>query len=214
VAERTPIKTADETKILVSSLRRCCICFSLNQDFSVKKGQIAHLDKNPANSSFDNLVFLCFDHHDEYDSTTRQSKGFHINEVKEYRSRLYCRITEIHKKPDDEYSFLQAAKDGHPNVALALLRINIEYYLVILASASYIMAGFDTTMREIVTELAKKGAITPREDSLLSKMVDILDYAARNENVDYKLVNWAMEAGPILLKVLDTKLVMPYEPEF
>lgn len=214
MAVRTHIKIADETEILVSSLRRCCICFSLNQDFSVKKGQIAHLDKNSANSSFDNLVFLCFDHHDEYDSTTRQSKGVLINEVKEYRSRLYRRVAEIHKKPDDEYSFLQAAKDGHPNAALALLRINIEYYLVTLASASYVMAGFDTTMQEIVTELARKGAITPREESLLSKMVDILDYAACNENVDSKLVNWALEGGPILLKVLDTKLVMPYELEF
>ena len=214
MTERTRTEKNDETNILLSSLRRCCICFGLNQDFSVKKGQIAHLDRNPANSSFDNLVFLCLDHHDEYDSTTRQSKGLRIIEVKEYRSRLYHRVAaEVHKKPD-EYSFLQAVKDGHPKAALALLGIYVEYYLVTLASASYSMAGFDTTMREIVTDLARKGAITPREESLLLTMVDILDYAARSENVDNQSVNWAMEAGPILLKVLDAKLIMPYESEF
>ncbi len=213
MAKRTHIKTKDETKILIDSSRRCCICFGLNQDFDVKRGQIAHLDGDHSNSKIDNLLFLCLVHHDEYDGTTSQSKGLTINEVKEYRSRLYRKIAKSQKEPSDEHSFLQAAKDGHSDAALTLLRISIEYYLVTLASASYITAGFDTTMQKIVTELARKGAITPREESLLSKMVDILDYATK-KNVSNQSMDWAMEAGPILLKVLDAKLIMPYELEF
>lgn len=57
----------------------------------VRKGQIAHLNHDPSDSRFQNLVFLCFDHHDEYDGRTGQSKGLTLEEVREYRDRLYSR---------------------------------------------------------------------------------------------------------------------------
>ena len=41
--------------------------------------------------AFNNLVWLCFEHHDEYDSSTSQGKGFSIDEVRRYRDRLYLR---------------------------------------------------------------------------------------------------------------------------
>jgi hypothetical protein len=34
-------------------------------------------------------VFLCLEHHDEYDSQSRQSKGLLLEEVREYRDKLY-----------------------------------------------------------------------------------------------------------------------------
>lgn len=61
----------------------------------IKAGQIAHLDQNSANPDISNLAFLCFDHHDQYDSTTRQSKNLTPNEVKRYRDELY-RDVEIY----------------------------------------------------------------------------------------------------------------------
>jgi hypothetical protein len=60
----------------------------VNGDNSEKKGQIAHLDRNPGNPRLENLVWLCFDHHDDYDSTTRQSKNYMIEEVRQYRDKL------------------------------------------------------------------------------------------------------------------------------
>lgn len=86
---RKPIPKNTETIILTNSRRRCCVCFGLNKDHSEKQGQIAHLDKNPANNLLDNLAFLCLDHHDRYDSRTSQSKGFQIEELKKYREQLY-----------------------------------------------------------------------------------------------------------------------------
>ena len=80
---------AVQTQVLRLSRRRCCICFGLRRDEEPKKGQIAHLDKNRANSKIDNLAWLCLDHHDEYDSVTSQAKGLHIDEVKGYRAELY-----------------------------------------------------------------------------------------------------------------------------
>jgi hypothetical protein len=68
--------------------RRCAICFGIDRDYSVKSGQIAHLDHNSGNNAIDNLAFLCLNHHDQYDSSTRQSKGLTIGEVKVFRAEL------------------------------------------------------------------------------------------------------------------------------
>ena len=76
--------------VLVRSRRRCCICYGLHHDSEPKKGQLAHLDQNPCNNDPDNLAFLCLEHHDEYDSSTSQSKGLTKEELKRYREELYA----------------------------------------------------------------------------------------------------------------------------
>ncbi len=83
---------ATEADVLVLSRRRCCICFGLHRDVSIKQGQIAHLDQNPSNAAPDNLAFLCLSHHDQYDSKTSQSKNFTVSEVKLYRHELYEKL--------------------------------------------------------------------------------------------------------------------------
>lgn len=80
--------TESETAVLVESRRRCCICFALDRDTSVKPGQIAHLDGKNSNHNIQNLAFLCFEHHDEYDTKTSQRKGYKIQEVKKYKEEL------------------------------------------------------------------------------------------------------------------------------
>lgn len=75
--------------MLIASRRRCAICYGLVGDYGEKKGQIAHIDRNPANSVDTNLVFLCLPHHDKYDSKTSQSKGYIAQEVWHYRAELY-----------------------------------------------------------------------------------------------------------------------------
>src|SRR5690606_6228538 len=40
------------------------------------------------NNAVDNLVFLCFADHDEYDSRTSQSKGLTSEELRQYRAQL------------------------------------------------------------------------------------------------------------------------------
>jgi len=87
--QRPSVPKSTQTEILTNSKRRCCICFGLNGDLDVKKGQIAHLDHNPQNNSPNNLAFLCLDHHDEYDSKSSQTKSLLDTEVKRYRQDLY-----------------------------------------------------------------------------------------------------------------------------
>ena len=111
---RKPLPKAIETSVLVRSRRRCCICFGLDRNTELKSGQIAHLDKNSSNNSEENLAFLCFHHHDEFDSTSSQRKNFTIGEVKEFRDELNSTINkaftqqvhfgEITTPPSDPYA--------------------------------------------------------------------------------------------------------------
>jgi hypothetical protein len=78
-----------EQEVLERSGRRCCLCYGLYGSLEVKHGQIAHLDGNRDNNNVRNLAFLCFEHHDEFDSTPSQSKGWTIKEAKRYRTMLY-----------------------------------------------------------------------------------------------------------------------------
>ena len=94
---RKPINKDIEADVLVESRRRCCICYGLNRDLNIKAGQIAHLDKDNSNNSYENLAFLCFEHHDQYDSKTSQSKNFTIKEVKRYREELKENFLSIQK---------------------------------------------------------------------------------------------------------------------
>lgn len=94
VAKRVKTNSQVQDAILIESRRRCCICFGLERDFDRKKGQIAHLDGNPGNAAANNLVFLCWNHHDEFDSRTSQSKNLTQGEVRRFREELFERIRE------------------------------------------------------------------------------------------------------------------------
>lgn len=90
MSKRRPPPKSVEKDVLLASHRRCCLCFFLNHRDEVRRGQIAHLNHDPSDSQFENLVWLCLEHHDEYDGKTSQSKGFTPDEVREYRDRLYA----------------------------------------------------------------------------------------------------------------------------
>jgi hypothetical protein len=88
---RKAISGEDQDSVLLKSRRRCCLCFWLEGIDEVVKGQIAHLDHNPENADEQNLVFLCYNHHDEYDGRTSTSKGLKEGEVRRWRDELYWR---------------------------------------------------------------------------------------------------------------------------
>jgi len=96
---RTKISVEIQTQVLIQSRRRCCICFGLERDDNIKKGQIAHINGDRNDNKLDNLAFLCLDHHDQFDSRTSQSKNLTSNEIREFRKELQNEIDEIWKKP-------------------------------------------------------------------------------------------------------------------
>ena len=88
MARKRPPANVEE-EVLVLCRRRCCICYGLDRDITIKSGQIAHLDGRPDNNDLDNLAFLCFGHHDQYDTRTSQSKGLTPREVRRFRKELH-----------------------------------------------------------------------------------------------------------------------------
>lgn len=70
------------------------ICFHFHNDMGIKNGQIAHINKQRNDNDEDNLVFLCFEHHDEYDSTRSQSKGITSSEIKHAKQLLYEKLSQ------------------------------------------------------------------------------------------------------------------------
>jgi hypothetical protein len=91
MSERKSIPMSVQVEVALAARRRCCLCVFLNGLDQVKKGQIAHLNHKADDARFDNLVWLCLEHHEEFDSETSQSKGIMMQEVREYRRRLYAR---------------------------------------------------------------------------------------------------------------------------
>ncbi|WP_076920346.1 hypothetical protein [Pseudoalteromonas sp. SK18] len=85
---RKPIPKDIETLVLTSTKRRCPLCCFIDHDTREKSGQIAHINKSRDDHRPDNLVWLCFEHHSKFDSTTSQHKNYTSNEVKSYRDRL------------------------------------------------------------------------------------------------------------------------------
>jgi len=123
---RKRIQDDVQARVLTRSRRRCCICFGLNRDTSIKQGQIAHLDKDSSNNAEDNLAFLCLDCHDRYDSRTSQSKNFTIAEAKGFRAELDAALDSAFSK---DVRFGEA-------VAAATYGINGQYIRVDSGSSS------------------------------------------------------------------------------
>jgi hypothetical protein len=92
----------------------------------VQKGQIAHIDGNNEHAQEDNLAFLCFDHHDELDGTTRLAKGLKENEVKHWRDELYREMEyrfRTVKNRGFELSIVAFRLDGRSDAFSAIIRL-------------------------------------------------------------------------------------------
>jgi len=122
MSTRKAIKVADETALLTQCLRLCCLCYFLKDDRTEKRGQIAHIDHDRSNNKLKNLVWLCFDHHDIYDSQTRQSKGLTAGEVIKYKERLESLVAKELSAPSREpLVLLDSFPKGNQSIRLTEL---------------------------------------------------------------------------------------------
>ncbi|MGA9040786.1 MAG: hypothetical protein WB421_09645 [Terriglobales bacterium] len=112
---------AIETEVLIRCLRRCALCFALAGDTSVKRGQLAHIDRNPVNASKENAAFLCMPHHDEYDSTSRQTKRITPTELKAHQESL-------HNYLESPGAWLETRKPHRKRSKVKPERISLELY--------------------------------------------------------------------------------------
>jgi hypothetical protein len=90
-----PFPYSVELSVLVKCKRRCALCFGLQNDGRGKRGQLAHIDRDGENVSESNAASLCVSHHELYDSTSRQAKGFLPGELKSHQESLWAYVQTI-----------------------------------------------------------------------------------------------------------------------
>jgi len=75
--------------VITRCRRRCCVCYGLNRDLRLKRGQLAHLNRDPSKSDADDLAYLCLTCHNHYDLKGNRTLGYTPEEVRVYRNQLY-----------------------------------------------------------------------------------------------------------------------------
>ncbi|NDJ75159.1 MAG: hypothetical protein GYB65_02780 [Chloroflexi bacterium] len=96
---RQPVPKNIQDELLFRSGKRCCICFGLNNDLSVKTyGQIAHLNKNTTYNDLDNLAYLCPDHYGIHETGDLSAPRLTIGQVKHYRAALYAAMEQQRRR--------------------------------------------------------------------------------------------------------------------
>jgi hypothetical protein len=98
---RKHVTQTTQADVVIKSKRRCALCFGLNDDLSERPGQIAHLNGDNSENRFDNLVWLCLEHHDKFDSKTSQTKNYTQLEVRSYRDSLYQKFAASSYSEED-----------------------------------------------------------------------------------------------------------------
>jgi CheY-like chemotaxis protein len=184
MANRPKLSIQVETELLTRCRRKCCLCYALRHDEQPKQGQIAHLDHDPRNNDIDNLVWLCFEHHNEYDSSTRQAKGLTIHEVKAHRRSLYERILLIQSDPIgsatakivERYEELLSIKED----GVRSLQAERQQYL---AKAEQLQAAVDQTDAEL--KAARQQLVKVKANNEPQPIVDALGTSAAIRRIVY-----------------------------
>lgn len=98
---RKPIPPTIQAEVVIKSRRRCALCVYLDGNANERPGQIAHINGNRDDNRLDNLVWLCLEHHDKFDSKTSQTKNYTSLEVRTYRDKLYSQHAAAEYSPED-----------------------------------------------------------------------------------------------------------------
>lgn len=80
-----------EAEVMFNSHLQCCVC-------QEKGDHIHHLDADPSNNNIDNLVLLCFNHHNEATIKGSLSKKLSRQTILKYRERHYQFIENARQK--------------------------------------------------------------------------------------------------------------------
>ena len=80
--KRLPIRPELADEVIFEADRTCCICKQ------IRSFQLHHLDGNPSNNTFDNLVLLCLDHHAEASSKSTMARKLSPGVIRKYRNQL------------------------------------------------------------------------------------------------------------------------------
>jgi len=140
-----------ETQILIKSRRVCAFCHYFDNDRRVTmRGQIAHVDRNPGNVELENGAYLCKEHHDEYDSVSRQSKSLSPAELKEARESL-LEFFESGGLPSGPRKLARRPKQpNRRGVSLAVYERRLPIYKTTIEFIRYVVRDLQPGYPEII----------------------------------------------------------------
>jgi len=153
---RTPVPPEIQSKVLFRARRRCALCFAYEFVTATRRGQIAHIDHDPNNNDPKNLVFLCLDHHDEYDSKTSQSKGMRPEELISARDELdeFVEQSLASLSPEAETSSeddFESSSEDEPTVSIEVYNARIPIYRAYRLLYSKIMRDAAVQLPDLFT---------------------------------------------------------------
>jgi hypothetical protein len=220
---RTPIPKDVEARVLTSSRRRCCLCYCLDGKDQECRGQIAHIDRNASNAAFENLAYLCLEHHDRYDSKTSQSKGFTPAELSEYTAKLYRTLESTVERPAEDYR-LKVRATGVVDGARVGLSIRVENAgKRPLRLDGWRMWWVEDQMPRVSESILPVApiVITEREERRFNIWLDLPDPTAITEigilDSDHRLwppePGWAEQVASMVERVEATKHLLPAQKD-
>ena len=133
--------------MLVKCRRRCALCFGINNDSAEKRGQIAHIEDGE-NIEESNAAFLCSLHHDLYDSTSYQTKGYTAGELRGHQETLLAFVTTIKDETKDEMAGRQESPAG--GIGLDVYDRRVPIYLTARQFVRDVCADLKPEMRLIL----------------------------------------------------------------
>ncbi len=125
---RANFSMAVTEKVLVACRRRCAFCWGLKADASIKKGQLAHIDRNNANNVEANAAFLCFEHHDEYDIRPSQGRRLTVSELLRYRKFLFAHLKKSLIWTDNRVPRSRQKSNSASKVSLDVYTVRLPIY--------------------------------------------------------------------------------------
>lgn len=88
--KKIPTRIADD--VMYGADLLCCVC-------EYRGDQIHHIDDDPSNNDPDNLVLLCFNHHDEVTRTGGITRRLSPSLLRKYRAALYKKVEARRELP-------------------------------------------------------------------------------------------------------------------
>ena len=145
---RPKVPTKVERAVLTKCLRRCAMCYVLDERTESVRGQLAHIDRDNTNNQEANICLLCERHHDEYDGVPSQSKRYQPYELANFKLLVERWASDFSGRtlPANRPELAQA---DMPRVSAALWNKRIEIYRVVRTLCGHILRNATITLQEL-----------------------------------------------------------------
>ncbi|ECZ6324423.1 hypothetical protein C5G84_02150 [Salmonella enterica] len=162
MTNRKEIPDNVQANIMEKSAARCAICYGtrMNTDavYPVPGFQLAHIDRNAANSAENNLALLCIPCHSMYDSTFRQAKNYRPENIRRWRDQLYEDVAANRLPPPMTYpqcaasvtQVSQSVSDHHVSLLREFLSKAGQITQVLCGDGTYLSIAIEHNRLEYI----------------------------------------------------------------